>query len=188
MGQNKALMPFLGQPLIARIVERVLPVADTLYVVANEPEIYEFLSVKLVKDVQPGKGKLGGLYTALKLSNDPFVAVVACDMPFVNPALLSFERQVLAQSNLDVAIPRSPEGLEPQHAVYRKKSCLPRVEKALAGDQMRMISWFESVKVRELGESEISRFDPYGAAFINVNTPAEFAMAEALARSIEGAG
>ena len=187
MGQNKALMPFLGRPLIERIVERVRPIAGELCIVTHEPGLYEFLGVTLIGDIQPGKGKLGGLYTALKTAKNPFVSVVACDMPFVNAGLLKFQHQILVQSSLDVVIPRSAEGLEPQHAVYRKKSCLPKVEKALKTDQMRMISWFEEVKVREIGQSEIARFDPYGTAFINVNTPEEFRLAEDLAQRLEGA-
>lgn len=188
MGENKALMPFLGKALISRIVDRVRPLADELWIVTNEPETLRFLGVPLVTDVLPDSGALGGLYTALKTAHYPNVGVVACDMPFVNTPLLAFQQRLLVQEHVDVVIPHSAAGLEPQHAIYRKKSCLPRVEKALAADLKRMISWFDAVRVRELDAGEIERFDPYGTAFINVNTPAEFAEAEAIARRLEGAG
>ena len=35
MGEDKALKPFLGRPLIQRVVERLSPVADELIVIAG---------------------------------------------------------------------------------------------------------------------------------------------------------
>jgi molybdopterin-guanine dinucleotide biosynthesis protein A len=90
MGQDKALIPFLGQPLIQRVKERVAKIADEVLVTTNNPEAFGFLQVRLVKDVIPGMGALGGLYTALYAASHPLVAVVACDMPFVNPLILSW--------------------------------------------------------------------------------------------------
>ena len=88
MGQNKALMPFLKQPLIERVVKRLAPFADELLVISNKPDQYEFLGVSLTPDIMPGRGALGGLYTALSSAHQPLAAVVACDMPFVNVGLL----------------------------------------------------------------------------------------------------
>src|SRR5512140_3628158 len=95
MGENKALMPFLGKALILRIVERVTPIADELWIVTNEPESLRFLGVQLVADVLPGQGALGGLYTALKTAHYPNVGIVACDMPFVNAPLLAYQQRLL---------------------------------------------------------------------------------------------
>ncbi len=88
MGQDKALLPFLGKPLIQRVIERVASLADELLVTTNRPEAYQFLDLPLFPDVIPGRGALGGLYTALSAASQPLVAVVACDMPFASPALL----------------------------------------------------------------------------------------------------
>jgi molybdopterin-guanine dinucleotide biosynthesis protein A len=40
MGQDKALMPFLGRPLIQRVAERLAPIADELIVTTNRPDAY----------------------------------------------------------------------------------------------------------------------------------------------------
>ena len=188
MGQNKALMRFNGQILIERILGRVQGLADEVLVITNEPEPLRFLGVRLVGDLRPGLGKLGGLYTALGVAGQPLVGVIACDMPFVNARLLSLECDLLEREGVDVVIPRSPAGLEPQHAVYRRHTCLPAVERALAAGKQRMISWFDEVAVRELTFEEIRAVDPEGTAFINVNTPEEFQKAEALAERVEKSG
>ncbi|MEN6571669.1 MAG: molybdenum cofactor guanylyltransferase [Anaerolineaceae bacterium] len=185
MGQNKALMPFLGKPLIARIVERLRPAADELWIIANDSEPFQFLGLPVSADLLPGMGKLGGLYTALSVAGEPLVALAACDMPFVSAALIQAACIMMEEEDLDVVIPRSAEGLEPQHAVYRRETCLPAVYQALSEGKQRMISWFDAVKVRELSLDEIRVYDPDGTAFINVNTPDEFRRAEELAKTLE---
>lgn len=183
MGQNKALMPFMGQPLIARVLNRLAPIAREIFITTNELESFQFLNIPLYKDVILGKGALGGLYTALWAARFPVVAVVACDMPFVNPALILAQRARLLDENMDVVIPRSPTGLETLHAVYRRDVCLPAVLEALKTEQRRMISWFPAVKVRVMEADEVAQFDPDFRSFINVNTPEEFRQAEALAEN-----
>ena len=81
MGEDKALKPFLGRPLIQRVIERLSPVADELIVTTNRPDDYRFLRLALRADLKPGRGALGGLYTAIASAAHPIVAVVACDMP-----------------------------------------------------------------------------------------------------------
>jgi molybdopterin-guanine dinucleotide biosynthesis protein A len=190
MGENKALKPFAGKPLIARMVERLRSVADELVVTTNQPEGFEFLDLALVADVLPGKGALGGLYTAVSAAGLPLVAVVACDMPFINPGLIAAQRDLLVSERVDVVIPVSPEGLEPLHAVYRKETCLPAIQAALEAGKMRVTSWFPYVKVREMLPQEVMRYDPQFQSFINVNTPQEFEQAEgeALRQAREGRG
>ncbi|RME08873.1 MAG: molybdopterin-guanine dinucleotide biosynthesis protein MobB, partial [Anaerolineae bacterium] len=64
MGQDKALMPFLGEPLVRRVLRRLRPLADELLITTNNPQDYPPLGVRLVPDVIPDRGALGGLLTA----------------------------------------------------------------------------------------------------------------------------
>jgi molybdopterin-guanine dinucleotide biosynthesis protein A len=186
MGENKALKPFLGRPLVMRVVSRLRPVADELILTTNEPEVYDFLEARKIPDLQPGLGPLGGLHTALHSAHFENVAVVACDMPFASASLLAAASAILSREEADVVIAESPEGFEPMHAVYRRQTCLPAIEAAIQSDQRRVISWFPAVRVRRLTQEELQRHDPEGLAFWNVNTPEEFARAEELARAAGG--
>ncbi len=176
-------MPFLGRPLIQRVVDRMRPIATEILVTTNQPEAYEFLGIPLCPDLKPGRGALGGLYTGMATAKHPLVAVVACDMPFASPGLLQFQAQLLETEGADVAIPSLADGYEPLHAVYRRETCLPAIEWALENDLWKIISWFPKVKVHAVTPDEIQRHDPAGLAFFNVNTPAEFALAELRARA-----
>ena len=183
MGENKALKPFLGRALVQRVVERLAPIADELLLTTNQPEEFAFLELPLFTDIKPGRGPLGGLYTALISAKYSSVAVVACDMPFANAPLLLAAAGLLSQDDADVVIAETAEGFEPLHAVYRRETCIPAIESAMEADQWRVISWLPQVKVRKLSPEELGRFDPQGLAFWNVNTPEEFSKAEQRARN-----
>ena len=188
MGEDKALKTFLGRPLIERVLERVSAIADELLVTTNRPADYSFLHLRLIPDLKQGRGALGGLYTAIASASQPFVAVLACDMPFASAALLETASRILVQEGADVVIAKGEEGYEPLHAVYRRETCLPAIEAAIAADQWKVIAWFPEVKVRVLNPDEIKATDPLGLAFWNVNTPDEFAKAEELATSQSAPG
>jgi molybdopterin-guanine dinucleotide biosynthesis protein A len=183
MGEDKALKPFLGRPLIQRMVDRLSPVADEVIVTTNRPEDYAFLRLRLQPDLKADRGALGGLYTAVASAAHPLVAVVACDMPFASAPLLEAATGLMVREEADVVIARTEEGYEPFHALYRRATCLPAIEAAIEADQWKVIAWFPQVKVRILTIDEIQQFDPAGLAFWNVNTPEEFIQAETIART-----
>jgi len=178
MGEDKALKPFLGRPLIQRVIDRLTPIADELIVTTNRPAEYEFLKLRLVSDLKPGRGALGGLYTAIASATSPLVAVVACDMPFASTIFFEGALRFMVEEEADVIIAKTDEGYEPLHALYRRETCLPAIESAIDADQWKVISWFSQVKVRTLTTDEVKAFDPSGLCFWNLNTPEEFIEAE----------
>lgn len=182
MGQDKALMPFLGRTLIERIIARVAPVADEIIIITNNPLDYAFLGRPLFADIHAERGALGGLHTALACATHPLVAVLACDMPFASPDLIKFQKGILLDENVDVVIPGGPDGLEPLHSLYRRETCLPACEGAILADKWKLISWFPQVNTRTLQPDEIRPYDQAGLVFWNLNTPEEFARAETIAR------
>jgi len=186
MGHDKALMPYLGRPLIQRVIDRLSPIADELIVTTNNPEAYRFLGLPLFADLVPGRGALGGLYTALGSASQPLVAVVACDMPFVCADLLDAMRNSLISANKDIVIPRPQGGLEPFHAVYRRDTCLPHIQTALEADKWRVDAWFAQVDTCFFAQQELLSYDPNLLCFSNVNTPEELKAAEQLALQKEG--
>ncbi len=178
MGEDKALKPFLGRPLIHRVIERLAQIADEMIVTTNRPADYAFLNQRLVADLKPGRGALGGLYTAVASASHPFVAVAACDMPFASQMFFESARRLMVEEEADVVIAKTDEGYEPLHALYRRETCLPAIEAAIDADQWKVIAWFPQVKVRVLSPDEVKAFDPSGLCFWNLNTPEEFAEAE----------
>jgi molybdopterin-guanine dinucleotide biosynthesis protein A len=181
MGENKALKKFKGAPLIQRVIDRVRPIADEIIILSGQPDLFEFLGIPIYPDRVQGFGVLGGIYTALSISKLSYVAPVGCDMPFISAALLAAEIAELESGNADVVIPESSNGLEPLHAVYRRETCLVPVENAISSGDLRIVSWFDQVKVRIFTIAEIQKIDPSPNIFMNVNTPEDFQRAERIA-------
>ena len=182
MGQEKALKLFLDRPLIQRVIERLRPIADELLVTTNHPADYAFFNLPLFTDLKPGRGPLGGLYTALLCAKHSIVAVAACDMTFANAELFKASSEIMVKEEADVVIAKTNRGYEPLHAVYRRESCISAIEAAIALDKWRMDSWLSQVKIRLLTPKEIDHYDPDGLAFFNINTIEDFAQAEQRAR------
>lgn len=178
MGKDKALVPLVGKPMIMHVYERLKSMADEVLVTTNRFSDYEFLGVPLYRDVVVGRGALGGLYTALKAAKNPMVAVVACDMPFANPDLFSVARDRMVGEHVDAVLPRTENGLEPLHAVYQRKTCIPAVKWALESGEWKLISWLTMVEVSYIGQQELIIHDPEQIAFWNVNTDEDLKRAQ----------
>ncbi len=185
MGRSKATVPFLGEPLLLRSVNRLLPLADEFIVTTNEPENLGFLDdwvdagkIRLVTDISDIRGALHGVNTALNAASKPYVALIACDMIFPSRSLISAELIALKRENADVAVPRTKFGYEPFHGVYRRKTCLPAVLDALHNGETKATCWFDRVNVVEFSTEDVGRVEPRGGCFVNVNTPEELSSAE----------
>jgi len=182
MGRDKALMPFLGRPLILRIIERLRPLTDDLFVMTDRPADYAFPGIPIHADLEPGRGTLGGLYSSLMRARNPCVAIAACDMPFASPALFEHALGLMMASGADVVIPSTEAGLEPLHAVYRRATCLPVLQAEMEAGGRKVIAWLPRVKTQILAPEATAVYDPLGLAFWNLNTPEDFRKAEEQAR------
>jgi Molybdopterin-guanine dinucleotide biosynthesis protein A len=106
-------------------------------------------------------------------------------MPFASAELLVEAARILVQEDVDLVVPRTIEGLEPLHAVYRRDTCLPVVRSAVESNQLKVIDWFPLVRVREQTLEEVTRIDPSGLTFWNLNTLEEFNQAENQSRNLK---
>jgi molybdopterin-guanine dinucleotide biosynthesis protein A len=179
MGTDKALLPLVagGQPMLGLVLERLSSVADDVLVVANEQEQYAPFGARVVPDLHPQVGALGGIQAAISWSAHEHCLVVACDMPFLSLPLL--RRMASEPRDYDVLVPLIPgesrqrgDGLVFQtlHAIYGKR-CLPFIEKRIAEGKRQVVGFFEDVRVRTLDVAEIARWDPDLRSFFNANTP-----------------
>ncbi len=186
MGQNKALLPFLGYPLILRVAERLARLTNDLLVIAPADPDITSLGLPVYPDSIPAAGPLGGLLSGFRVARHELVAVVACDMPFVSANLIEEQVRRMRDSQVDVVLPVIAGQAEPLHALYRRDTCLPAVTSALTGGLRRLVDFHSQVKVMEMQETDLRRLDPSLRAFMNLNTPQELAVAEQLARSHPG--
>ena len=181
MGTDKAFVPLLGQPMIEHILARLTDLGqDQTLLITNRPDDYAHLRLPMFEDVFADKGALGGIYTAIHHSETTYTLVIACDMPFVNADLL--RHMIDLRANFDVIVPRENDHLEGLHAIY-SKHCLEPIRTRIDANRLKVIGFYEDMRVRYLDPVEWEKFDPQGLSFYNVNTPEELQAAQKIANS-----
>ncbi len=171
LGRDKAVELVGGEPLISRVIGRMSEVANEIVVVVSGDEGASQLPLPqdatVVVDAYPDKGSLGGIFSGLRAGRSDWAMVVACDMPFVNVALL---KHILDQTDeCDAVVPMLDGRPEPIHAAY-SKVCLPAIEKKILADDLKIAGFFEDVRVKFVPEREVDSFDPDHLSFFNINT------------------
>lgn len=172
MGQDKAHLPWGDRTLIEHIIETLRPVTDEIIVVAKDAVPFAHLHARVVEDLILGAHALGGLYTGLRLAAHEQCFVCACDAPFLNATLIQFLIQ--QADGWDLVIPRTREGLQPLHAVYRR-TALAVIEEQLRMQQWDLHALVPNVRACVIGPEQIARLDPWALSFFNVNTPEDYA-------------
>jgi len=185
-GRAKGLEAVGGRRILDRVAGALADAADELLLVANDPDADGWLpGVRVAADVRPHAGSLGGIHAALVHAGGPAL-VVAWDMPFVTAPLLRALRAL--GGDADAAVPESDSsrrGLEPLCAYYGP-ACIPAIERRLDAGDRRVIAFYDDVRLRRLDAAAVARFGDPALLFLNVNTPAELALAEAHAPTTDG--
>lgn len=186
LGRDKLQEEVDGKTLLARVLGTLSSLAGDVIIVAGVgqplPTGSAGSKVKIVTDVFPDGGPLGGIYTGLAASDSFHNLVVAGDMPFLNLPLL---RYLLENAgDFDVVIPRLNSFIEPLHAVYSQR-CLPYIKREIESGRRNIRSFFPLVKVRYIERQEIVRFDPECLSFFNINNEDDLKRAWKLSNGIK---
>jgi molybdopterin-guanine dinucleotide biosynthesis protein A len=188
LGEDKRKLRLWGDSgpmLLEHTLALIAPLCDELVVVLNDPQDWQHLPARLVPDAYADGGSLGGIYSGLAAVSKQHALVVAGDMPLLNPKLLA--AMLSRPRDFDALVPRSPHvgvarnalNVEPLHAVY-SKACLEPLRHTLEQGQRRIIAFLERVHVVTIEPDELQMYDPYGHAFLNINTPDELAAVRAI--------
>lgn len=166
MGRDKALLPY-QDTVLAECVAREVEKAAGSAMFVGPSERYNGLSRRVIPDLRPGNGPLGGLEAALAATNADWNLIVACDMPQVSAPLFLelFERAEV--SGADCLVPHSAPGRpEPLCAVYHRR-CLSAAQVAIDHKILKMNDFLARLNVAAWSVSQ-----PRWPG--NVNTPEEF--------------
>ena len=168
LGVDKTALRLGDKTLLEGIVQKMSALSEEIIVVGDSLP-YPLSGIRLVADIYPGCGPLGGIHAGLTVASNFHSLVVACDMPFLNLEL--FQYMVELATSHDVVIPHwDDDKLEPLHAIY-SKNCLGPIERLIQRRDFRIIHFFPRVRVRYVEQNEIERFDPKHLSFFNINTP-----------------
>jgi molybdopterin-guanine dinucleotide biosynthesis protein A len=177
MGRDKAFLMLHGLPLVEHVLRTLRGIFPQTIIVTNTPSAYASFDTVVITDAVDKRGPLTGIYSGLLYSMDEYNFVVACDMPFLNPALIMYMAG-LAQ-DYDIIMPKVSGRVEPLHAIY-SKGLLQLIETRLQQDERQIQGILNETRVRYVTEPEIVRYDPGIRSFKNLNTPEEYKEAACL--------
>ena len=179
-GRPKGLERVGGERILDRLVAVFTEaLGSPPLLVANAPDAAGWRpDLRLVADVRPGFGALGGIYTAVVSAPAP-VVLAAWDMPFLTVELIAALAAGLGSH--DAFLPESDgrRGIEPLCAGYGP-ACRAAIEASLARGDLRAIAFHQDINAGILPLARVASLGDPARLFFNLNTPENLAEANAL--------
>lgn len=174
MGQDKANLPLHGRTLLQHVAEAMRPIfpAVIVSVRAPRPEI----DLPQVCDDPAHSGPLAGLAAGLSRAATPWVFAVACDMPFISPALI----ECLARQRTDdvQAVVPVVHGQPQPLAAFYAHSCRADLDALLQSHSKHSLrALLDRLPVRYVSETDLAAADPGLKSFFDLDTPQDVACA-----------
>jgi molybdopterin-guanine dinucleotide biosynthesis protein A len=171
MGREKAYLRIGERTIIEEQRDTLGRIFDEIIIVANTQGYFKNIDSKVVTDIIPDSGPLGGLYSGLAVSSNIHSFLIACDMPFINLELIDYMIKQIGEN--DIVIPLSSKGIETLFAVY-SLNCLETIRQQIEFRNLRLLDILNFFKVRYISQEEIEKFDPKEFSFFNVNSPKDY--------------
>lgn len=171
MGRDKALLPWGGSDLLGHALDRLSAVTRGVRILCGPSLRYSERGVPVITDAAPDLGPLAGTLAALESTAGHPALLLAVDLPNVPVDLLA--RLAALLPGCDAVVPVGARGPEPLCAVYGP-ACLEPVRRRIARGDLRMTSFWQDVRVRELGPAELSAYGEPDRLFLNVNETRDY--------------
>lgn len=168
-GEHKAFLSLHEKTFLEHIIENLNPYAP-IYLSVNSKVLYEHLDYPLIEDKYKEIGPIGGIYTALSSISESYVFITACDMPFVNGALITFLYEQLDSDTSCVVMSDKDGRFYPLGGIYHK-SMLPLIEAQIAEGNYRLGALLKRTHAKIIPLSQA----PFEEKLLwNINTPEEY--------------
>ena len=179
LGRNKAVENFNNKPLLSIVYDSIKPFVNEIIIIVNnkqrQVELSFLKNANFATDEYNNSGSLGGIYTGLSNANNEKAIVVACDMPFISPSIISLMISKIKSSD-DIIIPETAHGT---HAIY-SKSCIEIIKKNLDDNNLKISNIFNMCKTKIISENEIYATEPCTKSFFNINNEMDLTKAKKL--------
>jgi len=187
MGEDKRYLVVGEQTLLERGLGVLRSMFREVLVVIAQDSAPLDIDARVVRDLVPDCGSLGEIYTGLIQATSPYIFTVACDMPFLNQAVIT--QFTNRRDTADIVMARLATRLHPMHALYGK-GCLPAMEQMIVARQLKIqeLVSHASLRVQYVTEADLLSIDPSWRSFHNVNTPEDLEAACSLLARISPPG
>jgi molybdenum cofactor guanylyltransferase len=173
MGTDKGLVLFKGQSLIRYSIEVFQEICSEI-IISSNIDSYDHLGFKVVPDLQPDTGPMGGIYSCLKQSANDLNLVLSCDMPFVKSGIFYILEAKRGDSRICVPWYEQDQ-FEPLCGIYHKE-VLEEMQCFILNKNYKLPDLFKStlftpVRIAELNPPLVKNY------FFSINSPADLELA-----------
>lgn len=184
MGADKTLVTLGGEPMLARVVRQLRPIASSMIIVAAANQQLPPLpnSTTVLRDRIPEAGPLHGLIVGLEhvrvaMADQSHVLVTSTDLPFLTAIIAEqLVRHATSQSSAALVL-RHAGILQPLPGVYRV-GLLDDLEQAFVDGLRSLRTAAHDAEVVDSGE--FRDLDPEARFLCNINTPEDLELARRL--------
>lgn len=178
MGRDKRFLKVGGKSVFDRTLSLLMGTfVETIIVLAEPIDSLDVRGCRVVYDVIPNAGSLGGLYTGLLAASQPRIFAVACDMPFLDLELIRFMASF--DDTADVIVAKLEGQFQPMHAIYSKR-CAEFLKAMAERHDLKIQALYrtEELRVAVVGANDLSSFGSGLRSFQNINTPDDLTLAD----------
>jgi molybdopterin-guanine dinucleotide biosynthesis protein A len=136
MKRNKAFLPFGDSTFLEHLLGELEDFPEILIsAAAGETHLYDSFNRPVLEDIYPGRGPIGGLYTALVNCRSSRLLVLGCDKPLFKGNLGKFLAEQSCSGDYEALVPRTRDGrLQPLCAIYTVSCVKVFYSQILAGN------------------------------------------------------
>ncbi len=169
MGQDKAGL-LIGKKTFIQQIEENVEGAEEILLSVKDRRDYPEIKAKHIEDLEPDKGPLMGLCSALKECSHEKVWVISCDMPLVDWDA-AWELEAYLMDGIDAVIPVDKTGKKYVLCAWYRKSAWKILEEQLKTGDYKVQHVLENLKVCYVAVQGITDGPE---KFYNINTPEEY--------------
>lgn len=139
-GRHKGELIYENETFTERMISEFAKEAETIWISYGDMVHYTDDRCRIVRDIYPGCGPIGGIHAGLTACEADEVMVSACDMPFLKIDLFRYLKKQLddaeKQENIvyDGVVPVFNERIHPLSAIYRKEVVKVMEQQIMAGN------------------------------------------------------
>jgi molybdenum cofactor guanylyltransferase len=173
-GQDKGLIEFDGQPLVAILTDRLEPQIRNIMINANRNrERYLAFGYPVVSDkLDDYQGPLAGFACAMNAVDTDFILTLPCDGPLLASDYVTRFIASQAQTGAPICVADDGERLQPVHALIRI-DLLSSLNSFLDSGDRKIDRWYA---MHDFAHTD---FSDCADMFRNINTPSDQASMQA---------
>jgi molybdopterin-guanine dinucleotide biosynthesis protein A len=171
IGQEKAFIKIGERTIIEEQISSLSKIFYEIIIVTNNQSKFKKMGAKVVTDIIPDLGPLGGLYSGLSVSSNIHSFLIACDMPFISLELIKYMTDNIEEN--DIIVPLSTRGIETLFAFY-SINCLETIKQQIELNNLKLLDILDFHRVKYVPQKEIKKFDPKELSFFNVNDQKDY--------------